>query len=377
MIRQHLSKIELVDSLDGALTDARARWAEVHLSQCKTCATALSEMRSVAEAVRSLEDVAAPEGLRQRVLGAAEVREGLRSTCRQTAPLLHQYLDEQLAPVPMAALDLHLRACARCRTEMVALRAARRLVQSLPPVTPPGRVREAVYAARRAAPSRWLWGARLRPALAAAGVAAALGVLLLLRGPSPEVAHQRGPTAIAHRPPSPAEVPAAPLSSTTLAASDSEAAALAAADTEAAQATDEGQREPVDEPRAPARPRMVAHVPKGPSPAPTSDETGSAGISAPSALRTLRAVAGGAAHDREVQLAMDLAGERFATLRSETMLHLPQEVGSPAPTEGAPSESSPAVSPNLLGAPEEISEGAPKPDNGGTATVNFTASRAV
>ena len=376
MIRQHLSKIELVDSLDGALTDARARWAEVHLGQCKTCATALSEMRSVAEAVRSLEEAAAPEGLRQRVLGAAEVREGLRSTCRQTAPLLHQYLDEQLAPVPMAALDLHLRACARCRTEMAALRAARRLVQSLPPVTPPGRVREAVYAARRAAPSRWLWGARLRPALAAAGVAAALGVLLLLRGPSPEVAHQRGPTAIAQRPPSPAEVPAAPLSSRTLPTSDSEAAALAA-ETEAAQATVEGQGEPVDEPRAPAHPRMVARVPKGPSPAPTSDEMGSAGITAPSALRTLRAVAGGAAHDREVQLAMDLAGERFATLRSEAMLHLPQEVGSPAPTEGAPSESSPAVSPNLLGAPEEISGGAPKPDSGRMATANFAASRAV
>ena len=375
MIRRHLSKTELVDSLDGALKGARARWAEVHLSQCTTCATALSEMRSVSEAVRSLGEVPAPEGLRERVLGGAGLREGLRSTCRQTVPLLHQYLEEQLAPGPMAALALHLRACPRCRTEMAALHAAKRLVQSLPAVAPPGRVGEAVAAARTAAPRGWFRGAGLKPALAAAGVAAALGVLLLLRGPSADVAHQQGPTAIAQRPPSPAEAPGAALSPG--GSPTSHGAALAAADTEAAQVTVEGPGEAVDEPRAPARPRMVARLPKGPSPAPTSEETRSPGISAPSALRTLRAVAGGSPHDREVQLAMDLASERFATLHSEAMLHLPQEMASPAPTEGVPSESSPTVSPDLLGGPEEIGEGAPKPDNGGTVTVNSTASRAV
>jgi len=152
---------------------------------------------------------------------------------------------------------------------------------------------------------------------------------------------------------------------------------LAAADTEAAQVTVEGPGELADEPRAPARSTMVARAPKGPWPAPTSEETRPAGISAPSALRTLKAVAGGSAHDREVQLAMDLASERFATLHSEALLHLPQEIASPARTEGVPSESSPIVPPDLLGGPEEIGEGAPKPDNGGMATVNSTASRAV
>lgn len=374
MFRRHLSKIELIDSLDGALTGARARWAHMHLGRCQACASERSEMQSACEAVRCLREVPAPAGLQARVLGVAGLPMGERPTCRQIAPVLHQHLEEQLAPAPMAALALHLRACARCRTELAALRAARRLVQSLPPLAPPERVREAVYAARRAAPIGAPWGGRLRPALAAAGVAAALGVLLLLRGPAPEVANQPRPTTIAQNTPSSPEAPAPPISSGRLPGSE---ATAPAAGIEAGRVTVEGQAKPADEPRAPARPRMVARVPKGPSPAPTSEETRTAGITAPSALLTLRAVAGGTARDREVQLAMDLAGERFATLRSETMLHLPQEVGSPASTEVVPSESRPSVSPDSLRAPEEISEGAPKPDGGGMATANFTASRAV
>jgi len=374
MFRRHLSKSELVDSLDGALTGARARWAQMHLGRCQACASARSQMQRACEAVRCLGEVPAPAGLRARVLGVAGLPTGERPTCRELAPLLHQHLEEQLAPAPMAALALHLRACARCRTELAALRAARRLVQSLPPLAPPERVREAVYAARGAAPMAGSWGGRLRPALAAAGVAAALGVLLLLRGPAPEVSNQPRPTTIAEMPPSSFEAPAPPIFSETLPASD----ATAPADgMEAGEVTAEEQAEAAEEPRAPARPRMVARVPKGPSPAPTSEETRTAGITAPSALVTLRAVAGGAARDREVQLAMDLAGERFATLRSEAMLHLPQEVGSPAPAEVVPSESRPSVSPNPPHAPEEISEGAPKPHSGGMAAANFTASRAV
>jgi hypothetical protein len=80
-------------------------------------------------------------------------------------------------------------------------------------------------------------------------------------------------------------------------------------------------------------------VAKGPSAAPSTAEAASREIAAPSALRALRAVASSASYDREAQRAMDLEGERFATLASEDMLaRLPQPGSLTEGNEGGTGE---------------------------------------
>lgn len=90
---------------------------------------------------------------------------------------LSAYLDRELLPEDVQAVEVHLRACAPCRTELEALRATRRLLGRLatPPLPPEFAARLAARA-EGAAPRRWVWWPR--PALAAA-VVVAMVVLLV------------------------------------------------------------------------------------------------------------------------------------------------------------------------------------------------------
>ena len=116
-----------------------------------------------------------------------------------THPLEHlaPYVDGTLAPSERAAVDEHLRSCARCRGEVTAARAAREMLRSLPaPTAPdlaassftPERVTE--LAAPRVAPrSPW---ARMAPALAAAAVVALVAIVAPRLGTSSDDAGSGG-----------------------------------------------------------------------------------------------------------------------------------------------------------------------------------------
>jgi predicted anti-sigma-YlaC factor YlaD len=108
-----------------------------------------------------------------------------------THPLEHlaPYVDGTLAPNERAAVEEHLRSCARCRGEVTAARAARQVLRSLPePTAPdlatssftPERVAE-LTAPRMATRSPW---ARVVPALAAAAVVALVAIAVPRLGTS-------------------------------------------------------------------------------------------------------------------------------------------------------------------------------------------------
>ena len=100
-----------------------------------------------------------------------------------THPLEHlaTYVDGTLAPSERAAVDEHLRSCARCRGELSAARATREVLRSLPvPAAPdlaasfftPERVAQ-LTTPRVTTRSPW---ARVVPALAAAAVVAIVAI---------------------------------------------------------------------------------------------------------------------------------------------------------------------------------------------------------
>jgi hypothetical protein len=239
-------------------------------------------------------------------------------SCHHASPLLHQRLDGDISPVAALALARHLSGCSRCRAELAALSAASGLLRSLPPVEAPGRIRQAVFAARADRDARVPWSIRWRPALAAAFAAAAFAGVLLLRG----AARRGGGTDL---PPVTRELPV------TLAP----AFEVADAREEPAQPVEEAV-EPRSEPdfvageevRVTADPvepgirlvsHAVAHAPKGPTPAPLLAEAPSPDFPAPAALRTLAVVASTVADDLGGQSELQLAEERFATMNSEAM----------------------------------------------------------
>lgn len=353
MRRRHLSEAELTEYVDGELHPRRAADAEEHIRHCESCAAVAAGLRSAAAAVGSLRSVAVPGDLRARVARRLAQDLAAQITCRQAAPLIHQHLDSCLSPKAELQLQGHLRSCARCRADLAALASAARLVRSLPALEAPARVREAVSAAQRLRTLRFPRIARWRPALAAALAAAAVGVLVLLR-PVGDQAPPSGPIRMAE--PQAVFAPAA-----------TEVASLTDAAAEAQPGgTLEQPLEPTTPEAGPTRraekpttrppvPITVACAAKGPAPARTTPQSPEPEIELPSALQALRMVANTASHGPEGRRAMELAGERFATMHSESVwARLPSLPALGTGAESVP-PAQPLVAPPASGdRPEEI-----------------------
>ena len=322
---RHLSGIELTEYADRETPSSKRDRVEEHVRRCARCAAVAASLRGAVSAVGALKAVAPPADLRQRVEQRMAVPSALDVTCRQAGPLLHGHLDECLSSTDEAVLAQHVAACGLCRTELTALRAAKRLVASLPSVESPNVVRESVAAARRTRAPDMPWRARWAPALAVASVVVVGGLSLLIATRQPvgtpagvRVAEERpaptAPTVMvaehAGRVPEPEEVAEA---------GEVEAAVIAAVSLPSDNPT-------LAERRIESRTRVV-HASVGPAPVPSVLQPSVAEVPIPSALRTLRQVAQSASHEHGVQRAMELAGERFATLDSERVLaRLPSEL---------------------------------------------------
>jgi len=311
MLGRHLSEIELVEYADGEIALSRVAPVEEHLHECAACAHALEKLREAVAATGYLQVVDTPPGLRARV--AAEVGAGSAGeiTCREAKPLIHQQIDGALSPLGLSALEQHLAACRLCRLELAALSATVRLVRSLTPAKAPARIGDAVAAAEQARRRRRAWGPVLRPALAAAAVAAVGGLLMLVRPAlQPEVgltgarvaSEPNRPVSVAQQ--SEAEPAVAPES--TLAAAEAES--LAPAPPEAGPAAVQVAAE---------SPRLIS---SRPTPVRTASLPPRTETLIPPAVLTLRAVASGVSGRGDLQLVSNMARDRFATLDSETAL---------------------------------------------------------
>ena len=347
---RHLSAAEFTEYADGSLPESKIARIEEHLRRCASCSEALAKTQLAIAAASRMEAVAVPGDLRRRVAAKAAGQPVPEVRCGEASALIHEHIDGLLAPALAGALHRHLRACARCRAEFAALSAAVRLVRSLRTVTAPARVREAVAAARREPLRPAPWGVRLRPALAVAAVIA-LGVLLAAVRPGtpraaspPQIA--RAPIA-EPAPPQPAPAPTASRPEPSaerdqVAVADAGAVSPEAPPAPIVRASAGSRREPTVE-----RPAALPTA-KGTLAGATTVAT-AAPITLPAALRTLKAVAESAAHEREAQQAMVLAGERFATLDSEAVLaRLPElparrTPAEPARSSGADNRSAPGL----------------------------------
>jgi len=309
MLGRHLSEIELVEYADGEIALSRVAPVGKHLHECAACAYALEKLREAVAATCYLQVVDAPPGLRARV--AAEVAAGSAGeiTCREARPLIHQQIDGALSSLGVSALQQHVAACRLCRVEMTALSATVRLVRSLTSVKAPARIREAVAAAEQARRRRRAWGPVLRPALAAAAVAAVGGLLMLVR---PALQPEVGVTGarVASEPSRPVSVAQQAEPQPAVAAES----ALAAAEAELP--------EPASPEASPAAesPRPVRAVSSRPTPVRTASLPPRTETLIPPAVLTLQAVARSVSGRGDLQLASNMTRDRFATLDSETAL---------------------------------------------------------
>jgi anti-sigma factor RsiW len=381
MLARHLSGIDLTEYADGGMEGARLAWAQQHLRRCQACAEALAGTQETVGALQAMAVPAPPRDLRWRVAARLSAAPLPSIPCREAGELIHASLDGALSPLPAGLLRLHLGACGRCRGELASLRAATALVRSLPPVAAPARIWEAVHAASRTRPAPW--GVRLRPAMAAAAMAA--GALLTLHYAPRAVPPQ---TALVNPAPAPERIaravePAAPRP---------QPSPVVKPET----ITPAASRPTADLPRAPivvaAAPRSVARQPgqivfARARKAPLSAEPvltlsrertaggGVPGVAAsvaigghvPSALQVLRTVARAVSSDQIAQLPMARAGERYDILVSEEKLTQLPKAATPSRspekgTEAAPSRSAP-------GRDTGASEGQGRPAPGRAATL--------
>ena len=65
---------------------------------------------------------------------------------------LHEYLDDELAPLRRAAVDAHLATCADCRRQLTDLRALFAVIESIPDEAPTQDLSPAVVAALQRSP---------------------------------------------------------------------------------------------------------------------------------------------------------------------------------------------------------------------------------
>lgn len=108
--------------------------------------------------------------------------------CEPFAEALELYLEGELEGGQRRALDDHLSSCPSCRSELALAAEVRDSLRRLPSLEAPRRAVAEVMATARAEadasewwqPGAWLRGLLARPALAVAGAAAALLVVILL-----------------------------------------------------------------------------------------------------------------------------------------------------------------------------------------------------
>jgi anti-sigma factor RsiW len=340
----HLSGIELSEYLDGELSPAEAARRDRHLAACDRCRQALAEMRQVVQVVETVAPVAPPSHLRARVAAELGAAPAPALACREAGPLLHGYVDGELSPVMVGAVQRHVHTCLRCRAELVLLTKMVGVVRSLRALAPPAIIRETVWAVQRMLPvpvgASSPWRARLRPALAVAAIAGAALLALMVRPTSP-------PTEVAARPPSvafpnssqPVLPPAAPPSS---AAQDEAGSPSSAGPLSAAESPNPRRPEPAGGPGETAGPRAryrgdsVVTFAHGPSAEPgrngLSSESRPASVTPPAVL-TLRAIASAAGADSGGHRGMAAASDRFSTLAWETALATPPSGSSTAGSE--------------------------------------------
>jgi len=362
MRRRHLSEAELTECIDGELRPRKAAAAEEHLRRCNTCASAAAALRGAAAAVGSLKTLAVPADLRARVAQRLARDLAAEITCRQAAPLIHQHIDRYLSPEAELQLQGHLESCARCRAEVAALSSAAHLVRSLPTVQGPVRIREAVIDAQRVRRVLLPWNIRWRPA-AAAAVALAAAAALVLLWPAGRQVPSPAPHLVGER-------EAAPSSRSTEVASlvetpVAEQPAAPVADDVGTAAPEPAPQRPAERPAPPSETAVTAAgAVKGPAPARTTPASPEPEIELPSALQALRTVAANASHDLEGRRALELAGERFATIHSESLwARLPSAPALRTESDG-PAGAEPRVAPaGADESPEEIGglEGTPSP----------------
>ena len=307
----HPSEVELTDYADGELAAQRMQTVGAHLRQCRLCSLLLAGLRQTAAVTGRVAQHNCPRTVRARA-AAVLTEAAVRLSCKQARGMMQDRLDHRLSLVAQVPFELHLSACRECQAELAALAGAARLVRGLPSVEAPARVREQVFAARPQRTRRALGAPQLRPALAAAFAALVITAVALVkplvRPPDQRtIARVTAPAAAKPGPIAIAEVSRAERTGNAVEVGPDQALTEVVRDEPSAGMT----RVQV------ARPSVTGS--KGPRPEATVLATDGPRVTLPAALRALRAVAQSASSEWETQRGMELAGERFAVLRSEAM----------------------------------------------------------
>jgi len=313
----HLSDSILVEYADGDIEPRQQAFAAGHLARCRKCTRRLERILDAARTCQNIAIVLPPAELRHLSAASLRASGGVEIPCDRAAPLLQESVDGSLSPFAAVVLQQHLNACASCRTELTALASAARAVRTLPFVDSPGEVRARVRAASRHA-TRPIWGPTAwRPVLAAAAAALVIGAFSLLHPTSPLRPDWQPAAALDVSETTNADTPTVELAD--LRASErlrSQPPEVREPEETLAAIPESVATAP---PVAPApRPtvRLVSTSPKGPSPAPVTLAVSEPKVVMPTAFAALRAVKA-ASDEAGVHRALELAGERFATLRSE------------------------------------------------------------
>jgi anti-sigma factor RsiW len=355
MLVRHLSGGELTEYADGEMVGARRRRAQGHLSRCERCASALEASWQVVGEVRACREAEAPYDLRLRIASRVSAETLPPVSCRVAREFIQQDLDGELSLVSAGLLRLHLDGCPVCAEEQRALRAATRLVRSLPPVAAPAGIWEKAVAGR--ARPALSWGARLRPVAVAAAMAA--GAIFLGLHSLPQPAGQRAAQHEA-RPAAPRAMAAAPAQ---IAAESMVTEPAAPAPAEVARADSEArQPAPVTHTRAARWPsgavrqavvrnveqppvtRVIAIAATRPESEPKVEAAAQPRKSR--GLRALAMMAKAVSSESEGRVSLGHQLEPWEVFGDETISEVPLTAVVPAAASGADSPGTPASQPN-------------------------------
>jgi Putative zinc-finger len=184
MLFRHLSGGELTEYADGEMRGARHRRAQGHLSRCEQCTRALESTWEAAGVLRGVSTAPVPDDLRERITARVSAETIRPLSCKLARSLIQEDLDGALPPLSAGLLRLHLGDCPACWQEHRTLSAATRLVRAAEFLPAPPGIWAKALAGRRPRPAV-SWGVRLRPALAAAAMAA--GALAFLFHSQPQL----------------------------------------------------------------------------------------------------------------------------------------------------------------------------------------------
>jgi hypothetical protein len=356
MLVRHLSGGELTEYADGEMVGARRRRAQEHLRRCERCASALEATWQVVGEVRACREAEAPYDLRLRIASRVSAETLPPVSCRVAREFVQQDLDGELSLISAGLLRLHLDDCAVCAEEQRALRAATRLVRSLPPVAAPAGIWEKAVAGR--ARPALSWGARLRPVAVAAAMAAGAVILGLHSLPQPAdrraAQHETRPAAPRTMAAAPAQIAPEPMVTEPAAPAPAE---VARADTGAPPPAPVTRARAAGRPSGAVRQAVVRNVEQPPvtraiaiaAARQESEPKVEAAAAQPRKSRGLRALAMMAKavsseNEGRVSLAHQL--EPWEVFGDETISEVPLTAVVPAAASGADSPGTPASQPN-------------------------------